>query len=121
MSDSEIRPLAPDELDATTAILDVRRHAGGHQIRGATRYDARLLLDAPKLALPLSHEAPIAVYGDSDETVARVVERLRRDGYTGAAPLAGGFLGWRDSGRPVEALTQEQPIPGEPGAGMQRL
>lgn len=121
MSDSEIRPLQPDEIDATTAILDVRRHTGGRQIRGATRYDAKLLLDAAKLTLPLPHAAPIAVYGDSDEAVADVVARLRRDGYEGAAPLAGGFEGWSAAARPIEETTQEQPIPGEPGAGMRRL
>lgn len=121
MSDSGIRPLDPEQIDAATAILDLRRHTGGHQIRGAIRYDAKLLLDAPKLALPLSHEAPIAVYGDSDDVVAQVVERLRRDGYAGAAPLAGGFLAWRDGGRPLEEITQEQPIPGEPEAGLHRL
>lgn len=104
----------------TDIILDVRRHKGHEQIRGAVAYDPDELLKADRLALPLPRESPIAVYGDSGEVVRDVVERLQREGYTGAAALEGGIEGWKDAGKPTEHVTQEQPIPGESAAGIRR-
>ncbi|MEO7202804.1 MAG: rhodanese-like domain-containing protein [Candidatus Tumulicola sp.] len=112
--------LLPGDLDPTTSILDVR-HSGHRQIRGALQYDPKALLDADPLALPLPHDKTVAVYGDNDETVARVVQKLRAAGYSGAAPLAGGIAAWESAGLPLEEITEEQPVPGEPGSGMQRL
>ncbi|HEY1655076.1 MAG TPA: rhodanese-like domain-containing protein [Candidatus Tumulicola sp.] len=109
------------EVSATTEILDVRHHSGKHQIRGAVRYDPKALLDADPLVLPLTHDGPIAVYADSDDTVRAVVARLKSSGYGGATPLEGGIDAWQDAGLPLEEITQEQPVPGEPGAGMKRL
>ncbi len=120
MNDRSESGLLPGELDPTTSILDVR-HSGHRQIRGALRYNAKALLDADPLALPLPHDAPVAVYGDNDETVARVVKKLRAAGYSGAAPLAGGIDAWESAGLPLEEITEEQPVPGEPGSGMHRL
>jgi rhodanese-related sulfurtransferase len=112
--------LSPADLDPATSILDVR-HSGHRQIRGALQYNPKALLDAEPLALPLPHDAPVAVYGNDDETVARVVQKLRASGYSGAAPLAGGIAAWESAGLPFEEITEEQPVPGEPGSGMQRL
>jgi rhodanese-related sulfurtransferase len=120
MSDSNEAGLAPGDLDPASSILDVR-HSGHRQIRGALRYNAKALLDADPLALPLPHDAPVAVYGDNDETVAQVVQKLRAAGYSGAAPLGGGILAWESAGLPLEEITEEQPVPGEPGSGMHRL
>jgi rhodanese-related sulfurtransferase len=121
MNDRSEAGLLPGDLDATTSILDVRRSAGRRQIRGALQYNAHAVLDANPLALPLPHDRPVAVYGDDDETVARVVKKLRGAGYTGAAALAGGIAAWEDAGLPLEEVTEEQPVPGEPGSGMHRL
>ncbi len=112
--------ISPGDLGASASILDVR-HSGHRQIRGALQYNPKALLDADPLALPLPHDAPVAVYGDDDETVARVVQKLRDAGYSGAAPLAGGIAAWERAGLPLEASTEEQPVPGEPGSGMHRL
>lgn len=120
MNDRSEAGLLSGDLDPTTSILDVR-HSGHRQIRGALRYNANALLDADPLALPLAHDAPVAVYGDNDETVARVVQKLRAAGYSGAAPLTGGIAAWESSGLPLEEITEEQPVPGEPGSGMHRL
>jgi rhodanese-related sulfurtransferase len=112
--------ISPSEVDSTTSILDVR-HSGHRQIRGALQYNPKALLDANPLALPLPHDTPVAVYGDNDETVALVVEKLRAAGYSGAAPLQGGIAAWESAGLPLEEITEEQPVPGEPGSGMHRL
>jgi rhodanese-related sulfurtransferase len=112
--------ILPGEVDPTTSILDVR-HSGHRQIRGALQYDPKALLDADPLALPLPHDRPVAVYGDNDETVGHVVQKLRAGGYSGAAPLTGGIAAWESAGLPLEEITEEQPVPGEPGSGMHRL
>jgi len=115
-----MRMRAADIDSATTTILDVRRHPGKEQIRGALRYDERALLNEERLTLPLPHERPIAIYGDTEEDAERVAARLREEGYSQAAVLEGGFEHYRRAGLPIEELTQEQPIPGEPGTGIPR-
>jgi rhodanese-related sulfurtransferase len=121
MNDGSDGGLHPNEVDATTPILDVRRSAGRRQIRGALRYDAHALLDAEPLSLPLPHDKPIAVYGDDDRSVERVVEKLRAAGYLGATALRGGIEAWERAGLALEEITEEQPVPGEPGSGMHDL
>jgi rhodanese-related sulfurtransferase len=111
--------LRPDQIDTTTIpILDVRMRPGSKQIRGAVHYDPKCVLEADPLVLPLPHDATIAVYGDSDPIVVAIIDKLKRSGYSGAAPLAGGIEAWRDAGLPLEASTQEQPVPGEAEAGL---
>jgi rhodanese-related sulfurtransferase len=114
--------LRPEEIDtATTPVIDVRMRPSAQQIRGALHYDPRAVLEADPLVLPLPHDGPIAVYGDSDPIVLAVVDKLRRSGYTGAARLDGGMEGWTNAGLPLEDRTQEQPVPGEPSSGIHRL
>lgn len=109
------------EIDMeTTPFLDVREHTGGEQIRGAVRYNPKTLLREAALILPLPHEAPIAVYGDTEEAAEAIVHKLRSQGYNQAAVLEGGFDAYRDAGLPVEELTQEQPVPGT-DAGINRV
>ncbi len=118
MSDA-VQRVRASEIDSTTMpILDARRHPGKQQIRGAVRYDERALISEERLTLPLPHEGRIVVYADSDEEAERVAMRLREQGYTQAAVLEGGFDAYRDAGLPTEEITQEQPIPGEPGTGI---
>lgn len=109
------------EIDTTTMpTLDVRKHPGKEQIRGALRYDPKILLSASKLTLPLPHDGRIVVYADDEEEAERVAARLRDEGYAKAAVLEGGFEAYREAGLPVEELTQEQPIPGRDDAGIPR-
>lgn len=109
------------EIDPeTTPFVDVREHTGGEQIRGAVRYNPKVLLREAALMLPLPHEASIAVYGDSDDEAEAVVRKLRSQGYNRAAVLEGGFDAYRAAGLPTEELTQEQPIPGT-DAGISRF
>jgi rhodanese-related sulfurtransferase len=114
--------LRPEQIDTTKMpVLDVRMRPGSKQIRGARHYDPKPLLEADPLVLPLPHDVPIAVYGDSEPVVIAVVDKLRRSGYAGAARLEGGIDAWHDAGLPLEDATQEQPVPGEERAGVHRL
>lgn len=112
-NDLPIPQIEPREVDTTTMpVLDVRKHGGGEQIRGALRYDATKLLHEEPLALPLPHDGQIAIYGDDEDGASRVAAHLQAQGYTSVAVLRGGFAAYRDAGLPTEPLTQEQPIPG---------
>jgi rhodanese-related sulfurtransferase len=113
MTDSSIPHVRASEIDTTTMpTLDVRKHPGKEQIRGALRYEAKALLSQERLALPLPHDGRIVVYGDDEREAAEVAARLRQQGYTNASVLEGGFDAYRDAGLPVEEITQEQPVPG---------
>lgn len=122
MDESQASPRARvGEIDTTTMpTLDVRRHPGKEQIRGALRYDPKILLSASQLTLPLPHDGRIVVYADDEEQAERVAARLREEGYAHATVLDGGFEAYREAGLPVEELTQEQPIPGRDDAGIPR-
>lgn len=122
MSDpTSISRVRPSEVNTTTMpVLDVRAHPGKEQIRGALRYDPKVLLSEERLALPLPHDSRIVVYGDDDERAAQVAARLREQGYSEASILDGGFKAYKEAGLPTEEITQEQPIPGSE-SGIPRL
>ncbi len=119
--DSDLPRIDPESLGTNTPILDVRRHTGSHQIRGAVHYDPRKLDESGKLVLPLPHDGPIAVYAESDERAAETVRVLIDAGYSGASILSGGFDAWENAGLPTEDATAEQPIPGNESAGAELL
>ncbi len=100
--------------NGTCFVLDVRRAVHGEQIYGATRYDPKKLLDAPKLALPLpKDETPVVLYderGESD-TLATLYAKLEANGYAGATVLEGGFAAWEAAGGKTEGATIEQVVP----------
>lgn len=119
---NETTRVAATEVDtATMPTLDVRKHARGEQIRGAVRYDQQALLSEERLALPLDRDRQIVVYADDDEGAQRVAARLREQGYEKTAVLDGGIEAWKEAGMPTEQLTQEQPIPGNPQAGLDNI
>lgn len=117
----EIPSVQPAQLDtATMPIIDARTHQGKEQIRGAVRYDPKQLLSEEHLALPIAHDERVVVYSDDDERAGQIAEHLRDQGYKNAAVLAGGLEAYRNAGLPLEQATQEQPIPGQEGAGIPR-
>lgn len=120
MSD-DIPRIEPAQIDtATMPVLDVRAHQGSEQIRGAVRYDPKRLLAEEHLTLPLPHEAAVVVYADDEALAAKVAAHLREQGYHRASVLSGGFDAYRKAELPLEQATQEQPIPGQDGAGIPR-
>ncbi|MEO6913218.1 MAG: rhodanese-like domain-containing protein [Candidatus Baltobacteraceae bacterium] len=98
-------------------FIDLRRMPGRHQLRGALRYNARDLLAANKLLLPLPSESTIVLYGDASE-LPDVAQRLMDAGHEQVYELAGGYNAWKDAGYPLEELSQNQPVPGVPDAGI---
>lgn len=91
-----------DQLDTQRdLILDVSLIPRRKKLLGALVRAPGLLLSQPGIP-GVPHEAVIAVYGDSDMISAAVVEHLKRNGYTRAAQLKGGFESWRDFGMPLE-------------------
>lgn len=116
-----IKRTNPSDVDtATMPTLDVRTHTGKEQIRGAVRYDPKRLLAQAKLVLPFAHDESIVVYGDDEAQSAHVAAHLREGGFQNVSVLAGGFDAYKEAGLPVEEATQEQPIPGQEGAGIPR-
>jgi rhodanese-related sulfurtransferase len=110
------------EIDTTTMpVVDARTHPGKEQIRGALRYDPKALMAEEHLTLPLPHDRRIVVYADSEQRAEEIAQRLRDQGYADAAVLDGGFEAYREAGLPVEEITQEQPVPGQQGAGVPRI
>jgi rhodanese-related sulfurtransferase len=111
-----------EEIDTTTMpVLDARTHTGKEQIRGALRYDPKALMAEEHLTLPLPHDGRIVVYADNEDRAEEIARRLRDQGYADAAVLEGGFEAYRRAGLPVEEITQEQPVPGQQGAGVPRI
>lgn len=98
-------------------FIDLRRMPGQHQIRGALRYAAKDLLAADQLLLPLAEDSTIVLYGDASE-LADVALRFQVAGYKRVYELAGGYDAWKQAGYPVEELSQNQPVPGVPEAGI---
>lgn len=103
-----------------TPVLDIRKHRHGEQIRGALRYDARAVLDANPLALPLPKERTIALCSDDDGVAQAVAQKLLANGYEDVRVIEDGIDGWKKAGRPTEGETQEQPVPTVGSAGVKR-
>ncbi|HEV7179670.1 MAG TPA: rhodanese-like domain-containing protein [Candidatus Baltobacteraceae bacterium] len=116
-----MKHVEPHRFDAAAPILDIRAHSHRGQIRGALRYDPKKLLDADRLVLPLPKDGEVVLCADDADVAEAVGRRLHDAGYGEAVLLEGGFDEWKERGLPVEEGTQEQPIPGEPGAGIHRL
>ena len=113
MTDNTVPRVRAGEIDTnTTPTIDVRRHPGKEQIRGALRYDPKALLTGEPLALPFAHDGRIVVYGDDEDEAVRIASRLRQEGFVNAAILEGGFDAYRSAGLLVEEITQQQPVPG---------
>ncbi len=103
------------------AIVDVRRHHGRDQVRGALRYEHAALMRLNKAVLPLPHDDAIVVYADSDDDADTAAQHLRDLGYTAAVTLQGGFGAWEHAGLPIEPTTQEQPIASDESTGIERV
>jgi hypothetical protein len=82
-------------------ILDVRRHVGSAQIRGARRHEPKHLLEAAHLTLPLNVEGTIVLFADSEKEADEIGGRITATGAQDVRFLSGGIEGWRKS-RPTK-------------------
>ena len=76
-------------------------------IPGAVHMDAADLEEAIDV-IPRDREIVLFCSCPNEATAAQMAMRLRKLGITRIRPLAGGLAGWRDSGFPLQTLTNEE-------------
>ena len=105
----ELRTLA----DKGATILNVGKHAGHREIRGAARYRPHDLLTPDHLAIPIAPDKPVILYdekGDGDLT-KQIAEKLTSNGFTDVRTLQGGFAAWEKADAPTQEPSMEQVVP----------
>jgi 3-mercaptopyruvate sulfurtransferase SseA len=109
ISVEELRALG--ENGAT--ILDVGKHQGRREIRGAVRYRPHDLLTPDHLAIPIAPDKPVVLYdekGDGDRT-NEIASKLTASGFTDVRTLTGGFAAWEAADGPTQEASMEQVVP----------
>jgi 3-mercaptopyruvate sulfurtransferase SseA len=94
-------------------ILDVGKHQGRREIRGAVRYRPHDLLTPDHLALPIAPEKPVVLYdekGDGDLT-GQIAAKLNASGFSDVRTLTGGFAAWEAAEGPTQEASFEQVVP----------
>jgi len=94
-------------------ILDVGKHQGRREIRGAVRYRPHDLLTPEHLAIPIAQDKPVVLYdekGDGDLT-RQIAEKLQHDGFADVRILQGGFAAWEQADGPTQEASLEQGVP----------
>ena len=102
---------AHDAVSVT--IIDVAKHVGSTEIRGAIRYRPDDLLRATHLTLPIATDRPLVLYdarGD-DERLAELAAKFRANGYPDVRILTGVFAAYEALGGPTQEASTEQIIP----------
>jgi 3-mercaptopyruvate sulfurtransferase SseA len=115
----ELRALA--ESGAT--ILNVGKHQGRSEIRGAVRYRPHDLLTPDRLAIPIAADKPVVLYdekGDGD-LAEQIADRLRANGFTDVRMLKGGFAAWEAAGGETQEPSLEQVVPPMHASEVQQL
>ena len=115
----ELRALS--ESGATT--LNVGKHAGHREIRGAVRYRPHDLHTPDRLAIPIAADKPVVLYdenGDGDLT-PQIAEKLRENGFADVRVLKGGFAAWEAAGGETQEPSLEQAVPPMHAAEVQQL
>lgn len=105
----ELRTLA----DTGAAILNVGKHGGHREIRGAVRYRPHDLLTPDHLAIPIAQDKPVILYdehGDGDLT-KQIAEKLTANGFQDVRTLQGGYAAWEKADAPTQEPSMEQVVP----------
>jgi 3-mercaptopyruvate sulfurtransferase SseA len=101
-------------LDGTGAtILNVGKHQGRREIRGAVRYRPHDLLTPDHLAIPIAPDKPVVLYdekGDGDLTT-QIAGKLKQNGFTDVRILKGGFAAWESAEGETQEASMEQVVP----------
>ena len=115
----ELRALA----DAGATILNVGKHGGHREIRGAVRYRPHDLLTPDHLAIPIAPDKPVILYdehGDGDLTT-QIAEKLTANGFKDVRTLQGGYAAWEKAGAPTQEPSIEQLVPPTRASQVQEL
>ncbi len=115
----ELRALA----DTGATILNVGKHAGRREIRGAARYRPHDLLTPDHLAIPIAPDKPVILYdenGDGDLT-KQIAEKLQHNAFTDVRILQGGFAAWEKANAPTQESSLEQVVPATSSSEVQKL
>ena len=94
-------------------IINVGKHQGPREIRGAIRYKPHDLLAAAHLSLPIAPDAAVILYDEDGggDLTAQIAEKLRSQGYADVRTLQGGFKAWEAAGGETQEPTLEQVVP----------
>jgi len=104
-------------------IVDVGKHQGRREIRGAVRYRPHDLLTPDRLALPLAPDKPVVLYdekGDGDLT-KQIAAKLIASGFSDVRTLTGGFAAWEAAEAPTQEASLEQVVPPTHASEVQKL
>lgn len=94
-------------------VLNVGKHQGHREIRGAVRYRPNDLLTPDRLVIPIALDKPVVLYderGDGDLT-RQVAAKLEQNGFTDVRSLDGGFAAWEASNGETQEPSFEQAVP----------
>jgi len=103
-------------------IINVGKHAGSREIRGAVRYRPHDLLASERLALPIPVDKPVVLYnenGDGKQT-GEIAQKLAAAGFD-ARILHGGFAAWEKAGGATQEASFEQIVPPTEPSEVQEL
>jgi 3-mercaptopyruvate sulfurtransferase SseA len=109
ISIDELRALGPNGA----TIINVGKHAGSAEIRGAIRYRPDDLLTASHLALPIATDRPVILYDEhgSGKHLDEIAAKLRASGYPDVRILDGGFASYAKAAEPTQEASTEQAVP----------
>ena len=116
-----------DELRGLTnsaaTILNVGKHGGHHEIRGAVRYRPHDLLTPERLAIPVAPDEPVVLYDEhgGGDLTSQVADKLRANGYADVRILTGGFAAWEAAGGETQEPSLEQVVPPMRASEVQQL
>jgi 3-mercaptopyruvate sulfurtransferase SseA len=116
-----------DELRALentgATILNVGKHQGRSEIRGAVRYRPHDLLTPERLAIPIAPDKPVILYdekGDGDLTT-QIAGKLAQNGFGDVRTLQGGFAAWESASGDTQEASMEQVVPPMRASEVQQL
>ncbi len=94
-------------------ILNVGKHQGHREIRGAVRYRPHDLLTPDRLTIPIAPDKPVVLYdeqGDGDLT-PQIAAKLQENGFGDVRSLKGGFAAWEAAEGETQEASFEQVVP----------
>ena len=98
---------------AGATILNVGKHQGGHEIRGAVRYRPHDLVTPERLTIPIALDKPVVLYDERGnlDHLREIAAALERNGFTDVRALTGGFAAWEEAKGETQEASFEQVVP----------